>query len=357
MTEYGKNIKLRIAGGSHDTAISAEISGLPSGIVIDSDYIMAMMKRRMPGLSSYTTSRREPDVPVFVSGVRDGITDGSVLKVVIYNTDVRSSDYNPSLPRPSHADYAAYMKSCGKADLRGGGHFSGRLTAPMTAVGAVLKKELEKKGIYIGAHILRIADVSDSSFDSTCIKPDDLLNLGRKAFPVSDDSAGEKMIGIINDVRTAGDSVGGEAECAVTGLGPGIGEHFFCGMESRIASIMLSVPAVKGIEFGDTLDYGSRNNDCFEIKDGRIATKTNHAGGITGGMTNGMPVVFRLRVKPAPSIGIPQSTVNLETMKEETLVIKGRHDPCILPRIIPVIEAAAAIAVFDALMDSGEMEK
>ena len=361
MTAYGKNITVTVYGGSHDKRIGLTAEGLPAGIKIDTASISAFAERRAPGRDGLSTPRREPDVPIFLSGITDGETDGSLLRVEIENTNTRPFDYESSVPRPSHADYPAYVKSGGQADLSGGGHFSGRLTAPLCVLGCILKDELSRRGIKLGAHICSIGTVTDTRFDPVHVSEKDFETVLSNSLPVLDGTKAEDMRSLILKTKEKGDSVGGIIECAVIGLPVGVGEHFFCGMESRISSIVFSVPAVKGIEFGagfaSAAMTGSENNDAYETDGVTIKTKTNNSGGILGGMTDGMPLVFRCAIKPTPSIGIKQSSVNLVTRENVELEIKGRHDPCIVPRAVPVIEAAAAVAVFDALLDTGDMEK
>ncbi len=373
MTSYGKNIEIRVFGGSHDEEIGVTVVGLPQGIAVDKEKLQGFMARRAPGQGSLTTPRKEADLPHFITGLDENdVTNGEELRAVIRNTNVRSGDYDnlKAVPRPSHADFTATVKSYGKADLRGGGHFSGRLTAPLCIVGGILKAELEKLGIYIGAHLYSVADCRDRAFDPVAVSSKDFTSVLAHSFPVLDAEAGEKMQKIIEEARADGDSVGGVIECAVVGLPVGLGEHMFDGMESRIASIVFSVPAVKGVEFGagfaSSFLRGSENNDPFyadeeaqKTKDKRkIKTKTNNAGGILGGMTNGMPLLFRAAVKPTPSIGLEQDSVDLETMENVKITVKGRHDPFIGARAVPVMEAVAAIAVFDAMLDyEEEMEK
>jgi len=366
MTEYGKNIKISIYGGSHSEEIGVIAEHLPSGIRIDEKELQKFMERRAPGRNRFSTARKEPDVPVILSGVTENVTDGTTFRAAIYNTNQRSGDYSKlaDVPRPSHADFAARIKfrDHGEtADLRGGGHYSARLTAPLCIVGGILKAELEKRGIYVGAHIYNIAGIPDTPFDPVNVGKSDFDAVLSHGFPVTDVDAGAKMQEAIDAARMDLDSVGGIVECAVTGLPAGIGEHIFGGMENRISQVIFGVPAVKGIEFG--LGFGcaslrgSEHNDPFVTDGVRVTTKTNNSGGIQGGMTNGMPVVFRVALKPTPSIAKEQDSVNLRTMENVKLSITGRHDPCIVPRAVPVIEAAAAIAVFDALLDKGDIER
>ena len=322
------------------------------------------MGRRAPGQSKLTTSRKEPDVPVFLTGMADTadehyVTTGEALHAAIYNTNQRSGDYAAfaNIPRPAHADYCARMKYGADVDLRGGGHWSARLTGPLCIAGFLCRTWLWQRGIRIGAHIAAIAGIRDTAFDPTDLPEETLLAPAVKAFPVLNDEAGEAMMTAIDEARLAQDSVGGIVECAVTGLPVGLGEHLFDGAEGRIASLVYSIPAVKGVEFGDGFGVaaarGSANNDAYVTDGVSVRTKTNHCGGILGGMTNGMPLVFRCAFKPTPSIGIEQDSVNLTTMENVKLTIGGRHDPCVVQRAVPVVEAAAAIAVMDMMLDGG----
>ncbi len=356
-TTYGKNIKLSIYGGSHDERIGMILSGIPSGISINLEKLQDFMKRRAPGQNAYSTKRREPDIPVFLSGLSDGVTNGDDIHAVIYNTNHRSGDYSSlyDIPRPSHADYTARIKYGEEVDLRGGGHFSGRLTAPMCIAGGICLQILESKNIFIGAHIHSIADVCDTDFDPVNLKKDAFDMCLSHTFPTLDIAKGEKMQAKIEEARLSLDSVGGVIECSAIGLPVGLGEHMFDGVEGRISGIMFGIPGVKGIEFGlgfgSSRLLGSQNNDFF-VTDGKtIKTKTNNCGGILGGMTNGMPLTFKVALKPTPSIGKTQESVSLSRMENVTLEVGGRHDPCIVPRAVPVIEAACAVAIYDMLSD------
>ncbi len=352
---YGKRIKLNIYGGSHDEKIGMTLEGIPAGEVLDLDALRAFMARRAPGNDAYSTSRREPDEPVFLSGLSGNATTGGTIEAVIYNQNQRSVDYSSlsDTPRPSHADYAAIMKYGKDVDLRGGGHFSGRLTAPMCIAGGICLQLLAKRGIYIGAHIYSVGNVMDKPFDAVNASKRDLDILHYWKFPVLEGASGEKMKRLIEAVRADGDSVGGVIECAVLGLPVGLGEHMFDSVESAVANIVFGIPAVKGIEFGTGFAssemLGSQNNDPFYTDGHRIFTKTNNAGGILGGMTSGMPLIFRAAFKPTPSIAKEQDTVSLSRMENVKITVGGRHDPCIVPRAVPVIEAAAALAVFDLI--------
>ena len=357
-TTYGNNIKISIYGGSHDEEIGIIASGLPAGESFDFGKLLEFMKRRAPGNAKFATARKEPDMPILVSGVKEGyILDGQEFKAVIKNTNMHSSDYSNlvDVPRPSHADYPARVKYGDKVDLRGGGHFSGRLTAPMCIVGGICLQILEKMGIEIAAHVYSVKDVKDEAFDHCFVSTEDFQKLSLRDFPTLSPEAGEKIKEVIEGARSEGDSVGGIIECAVIGLPVGIGEHMFAGLEGRISSILFSVPAVKAVEFGNGFDatrlFGSENNDPYFVEDGKIKTKTNNCGGICGGMSNGMPLIFRAGIKPTPSIAKEQDSVSLSKLENTKLVIKGRHDPCIIPRAVPVIEAAAAIAILDAILD------
>lgn len=359
-TTYGKNLKITIYGGSHDSEIGVIAEGLPAGISIDTAELESFMKRRAPGQNLYSTQRKEADKPVFLSGVTDGATNGDKLRAVIYNTNQRSSDYlnTAFIPRPSHADFAAKMKYGDNVDLRGGGHFSGRLTAPMCIIGGICLQYLSTLGITVGAHVYSIGDACDSPFDAVSLDADTLTRARLSDFPVLDEPSGEMMRKIIEEAREAGDSVGGIVECAAIGLPVGLGEHMFDGVENRISSIVFGIPAVKGIEFGAGFECarmrGSQNNDEFYTDGKNIYTKTNNAGGILGGMTSGMPLVFRAAMKPTPSIYKTQNSVDMSTMTNCELTIKGRHDPCVVIRAVPVFEAAAAIALTDMMLDKND---
>ena len=355
-SEFGEKIKISIFGESHGEAIGCVIDGLPSGVKLDIDEIYADMSRRAPGNDKFATPRLEKDIPHILSGVLDNTTTGAPLAMVIENTNTRSGDYSNlmTLPRPSHSDYPAYVKYNGFNDVRGGGHFSGRLTAPLVFAGAVAKQILKTKGVFIGAHIAQVGNVCDTPFDKNNIERSLLDKLTASKFSVIDDSVEDKMRAEIEDARMAQDSVGGIIECAVIGVPTGVGGNMFSTVESRLSSILFGVPAVKGVEFGDGFAFasmrGSQANDPYCVKDGKVAVKTNRNGGILGGITTGAPIVFRTAIKPTASISQPQQSVNLQTMEEETLVIKGRHDPCIVPRAVPVIEAAAAVGLLDIMM-------
>ncbi|HOP11635.1 MAG TPA: chorismate synthase [Oscillospiraceae bacterium] len=353
---WGQNIRISIFGQSHSEAVGVVIDGLPAGFRIDQEALAAFMTRRAPGQSKLSTSRAEADTPEFVSGLVDGVTCGAPICILIRNTNTRPADYAElkDMPRPGHADYTAGVKYHGFQDPTGGGHFSGRLTAPLCAAGGICLQLLAERNIFIGAHIQSIAGVNDKKFDPVTVSKSDFDKLSHSPLTVIDPKAGEAMEQTILEAKKAGDSVGGVIECAITGLPVGLGDPMFDGMENRISSIVFGIPAVKGIEFGNGFEsallHGSENNDPFIVDGEQIRTKTNNHGGILGGITSGMPLIFRAAIKPTPSIVLPQQTVSLSTHTEKELQIRGRHDPCIVPRAVPVIEAAAALAVFDASM-------
>lgn len=365
---YGNNIKLSIFGGSHDPEIGMTLSGFPAGVRLAEAELLAFMARRAPGQCPWATARREADAPIFTAGVtgvaEDGnkglvyVTTGEEIRAVIKNTNQHSGDYASlaDTPRPSHADYPARVKFGAGVDLRGGGKYSGRLTAPLCIAGALCLAYLKTKNIDIGAHISAIGSVQDRLFDRVSLTTEALHAPAKLPFSVIDEQAGEAMRGEIECARLAADSIGGAVECAVIGLPVGLGDHPFEGVEGRMAAILYSIPAVKAVAFGDGFDfvrgYGSTHNDAYVMQeDGHVATKTNHCGGIVGGMTTGMPLLFSVAFKPTPSIGSAQASISLSSKENVTMTIKGRHDPCIVPRAVPVVEAAAAVAIVDMLLD------
>lgn len=358
-TPYGYNLKLYIDGGSHDEKITMRLEGFPKGMKIDMQKLYEFMQRRAPGGNKWSTQRKEKDAPVFLSGVEKdtNITTGEPIEAAIFNSNQHSSDYSfiYDTPRPSHADYAALVKYGSKVDLRGGGHFSGRLTAMMCVAGYLCRQYLEEKGIEIFAHIYSVGGMEDEAFDPVNIDRNKAMEIAKKEFPVLSDEAGEKMKEAIEEARLEGDSVGGIVECVAINVPAGLGEHMFAGAEGRMAAILYSIPAVKAVEFGSgaacARAKGSENNDPFYYDGDTVKTKTNNCGGILGGMTNSMPVLFRAAFKPTPSIAKEQDTVSLVNKVNTKLAIKGRHDPCIVPRAVPVVEAAAAIALCDMMLD------
>ena len=344
---FGNNIRLSVFGESHSAAVGMTLDGIPAGECIDLDELQRFMDRRAPGRNSRSTARREDDVPEFLSGImirtdedepsgRFGVTAGTPITAVIRNRDTRSQDYDlmKCIPRPGHADYPAHVKYGGHEDFRGGGHFSGRLTAPICIAGGIILQIIKRRCITVEAKIAEIHGVE-----------------------IKDEASYQLAMAEIDKAAAEGDSVGGIVSCEIKGLPAGIGEPMFGGVENVISQALFAIPAVKGIEFGRGFDAarikGSENNDPFVIsgEDGRVVTENNNHGGILGGLTSGMPVTFRVAFKPTPSIAKPQRSVNYETGEETELVIKGRHDPCVVVRAVPVVEAAAAIAVYDLLQE------
>ena len=356
---YGENLKLSIFGQSHGPAIGLTLDGIPAGLPVDADLLQVFLNRRAPGQNDWSTPRREEDRPEFLSGILDGFTCGAPIAAVIYNKNTRSGDYAnlKDCPRPGHADYTAQIKYGGFQDAAGGGHFSGRLTAPLCIAGGLCKQWLEEMGIRINARISALAGIEDAPLDP--IHPE--TNRIGAVFPVIDPEAGTRMREAIAAARAEGDSVGGIVECVITGLPGGLGEPMFGGVESRIAQIVYGIPAVKGLEFGAGFSVstlrGSQNNDAYTLEDGTLRTLTNHSGGILGGITSGMPVLFRAAIKPTPSISRPQQSISLSKEEIQTLIVKGRHDPCIVPRAVPVVEAAAAIAIFDLILGNTQTNR
>lgn len=354
---YHGQLTVSIFGQSHAPGIGVTVDGLPSGEEVNLEELQDFLARRAPGTGAWSTTRKEGDKPEFLSGLSEGKTCGAPLAAVIRNTNTRSKDYSnlKDIPRPGHADYTAQIKYGGFQDVAGGGHFSGRLTAPLCIAGGICKQILARRGIFVGAHIAAIGGVPDTAYDPVALDRETLLTPGEKLFPVSDDAAGEKMQAVIAEAKAELDSVGGLIECGVIGLPVGLGDPMLDGMENRIARLIFAIPAVKGVEFGAGFEVanlrGSQNNDPFYMDGEQVKTRTNNAGGILGGITNGMPLVFRAAVKPTPSIGMEQDSVSLSRKEDTKLVINGRHDPCIVPRAVPCVEAAAAIAVYDALLE------
>ncbi|MBQ1388694.1 MAG: chorismate synthase [Clostridia bacterium] len=353
---FGNNIKLSIFGESHGSGIGVVIDGLPAGEKIDLDEIDRQMQRRAPGSDKTATPRKEADKPEIISGLLNSTTTGAPLCAIIRNTNTRSGDYSNLMntPRPGHSDYAAYVRYGGFNDVRGGGHFSGRLTANLVFAGAVFRQILQRKGISIAAHIYSIGNINDTPFESTGITAELCERLNGEKFALVDQTNEDAMRAEVERARMQGDSIGGVVECIVQGLPAGIGEPMFGGVENIIAAAVFGVPAVKGIEFGSGFagakSMGSQNNDEFYYDDdGNVKTRTNNHGGALGGITSGMPIIFRAAIKPTPSISKKQNTVDLGAHCNAGLVIKGRHDPCIVPRAVSVIEAAAAAAVINLI--------
>ena len=365
-TDFGSRIRMTVFGQSHAPAVGVVLEGIPAGERIDPYELQAFLARRAPGQSALTTARKEADIPEFLSGIVDGVTCGSAITAVIRNSDTRSADYAnlKVIPRPGHADYPAFVKYDGNNDIRGGGQFSARLTAPLCIAGGILLQMLSRRGISIGAHIAEIAGIPDDPFDplgyGKCGLPAASANaaffdgLARKPFPVLNDEAGAAMQEAILAAKKDGDSVGGIVECMITGLDAGLGDPLYGSFEGLLSQAVFGIPAVKGIEFGAGFGAarlrGSQNNDPYCLDSaGEIRTATNNHGGILGGLTSGMPVLFRAAFKPTPSIAKPQRSVDLLKSEETELVINGRHDPCVVPRAVPCVIAAAAVAAAQLL--------
>lgn len=356
MASYlGEHIHVSVFGQSHSPAIGVVVDGLPAGERVDMEELGRFLKRRAPGQNATSTPRKEADLPQFLSGLVDNVTCGAPLAALIENTNTRSQDYAQlrDKPRPGHADFTAQVKYGGFQDVAGGGHFSGRLTAPLCIAGGICLQMLKRRGIEVAAHIASVAGEADRPFDPMGESVETMDALKRAPFPVLDEKAGERIRKVILQAKEEGDSVGGIVECLVTGVPAGLGEPMFGGMENRMAAALFGIPAVKGVEFGAGFGAakmrGSENNDPFTVKDGNVVTQTNHAGGILGGITNGMPLVFRLAFKPTPSIAKQQQTVSMSKKQVEELVVTGRHDPCIVPRAVPVVEAVTALVLSDLL--------
>ena len=355
---WNNRISISIFGESHGPAIGVTIDNLPPGEYIDMDKIHQFMTRRAPKKDGTTTPRSEKDLPEVLSGVLNNRTTGTPLCAMIQNTDTRSKDYSnlAKLPRPGHADYTGAMRYQGRNDVRGGGHFSGRLTAPLCFAGAVCGQILERRGIYTGAHIAAIHGIQDDAFSRTRVSKEDILAVREKSFPVINDAQGKLMWEDIQKARMGQESLGGIIECAAVNVPAGIGSPMFDGLENTIAQLVFGIPAVKGIEFGAGFQVaemvGSQDNDAFYVdENGHIKTKTNNHGGILGGISSGMPITLNVAIKPTASISKPQQTVNFRERTNEILQIQGRHDPCIVPRAVPCVEAAVNLALLSHMMN------
>ena len=356
---FGENLKLSIFGQSHGAAIGMTLDSIPAGLPVDFEKLQVFLNRRAPGQNDWSTPRKEEDRPEFLAGILDGYTCGAPIAAVIRNNNTKSKDYSNlyDIPRPGHADYTAQVKYGGFQDVAGGGHFSGRLTAPLCIAGGLCKQWLEEMGIRIGAHIVQIGFEKVDGFNFLTPELDQIGT----TFPTLTQNDAAKFQSVIAKARLEGDSVGGRVECAITGLPAGIGEPMFGGVESRIAQIVYGIPAVKNIGFGLSDSFaivpGSESNDAYTVEKGKIQTLTNHCGGILGGITNGMPVIFDVTFKPTPSISKQQQSISLSKGEVVPLEVKGRHDPCIVPRAVPVVEAAAAIAIYDLILGNTQTNR
>lgn len=356
-SSIGSHYRCSVFGESHGEMIGVEIDGMPPGEAIDEAELARFMARRAPGSSKLTTQRKEADAVHLATGMMNGVTTGFPLLAYILNTNQRSKDYSNLLdhPRPSHADYTAYVHYKGFADMRGGGHFSGRLTAPLCIAGGIAKQILRRRGIYIGAQLLQVADVRGTAFDAMHVDAATLEGMAERAFPTLDENASAAMQEAIAVASRDGDSVGAIVQCAAIGVPVGLGGPMFDGVENRLAQAFFGIPGCKGVDFGAGFDSvsmrGSQHNDPFAMQNGRVTPQTNHAGGILGGITSGAPITVRLAMKPTASIAIEQQTVSLSKEIDESLVITGRHDPCIAIRAVPVVEAVMAIVLLDLLLE------
>lgn len=358
---FNGGISVSIFGESHGKGIGVVMDNLPAGEPLDLEEIGAFMARRAPKKDGTSTMRSEKDIPDILSGFYEGKTTGTPLAAVILNTDQHSKDYGniSHTARPAHADYTGYLRYNGANDPRGGGHFSGRITAPLVFAGAVCAQILKRRGITTGAHIRSIKDIRDEAFDPVRITPEQLEAVKSRSFPVISDEAERRMRDVIIAARDNLDSVGGIIECAAVGFPAGVGSPMLEGLENVISRLVFAIPAVKGIEFGNGFGcadlFGSENNDDFALRDGKVVTLTNNHGGILGGISSGMPIIFRAAFKPTPSISRPQNSVDFKEMTEQQLIIKGRHDPCVVPRAVPCVEAALNIALVSALSYEGKL--
>lgn len=356
-TWTGSHLRLSIFGQSHGAAIGMTLDGLPPGEGVDLHQLQQFLDRRAPGQNAWSTPRKEADTPEFLSGLLDDRTCGAPLAAIIRNSNTRSQDYAQlrDVPRPGHADLTAQLKYGGFQDASGGGHFSGRLTAPLCIAGGICLQLLRRRGIFLGAHIASIEGVSDAPFDPLTVSEADFAHVASSEFPVFHEEAGIRMQEAIAKARQEQDSVGGVIECAIVGLPAGLGEPLFDGMENRLAQMLFSIPAVKGVDFGAGFSAaalrGSAHNDAFYWEGDRVKTRTNHHGGILGGITSGMPLTFRTAIKPTPSIAKTQESIRFSTHESVPLSVQGRHDPCIVPRAVPCVEAAAALVLLDALLE------
>lgn len=356
-SSIGSHYRCSVFGESHGKMIGIEIDGVPPGEAVDENELQAFMARRAPGNSKHATKRKEPDIVHIASGIMNGVTTGFPLMAYIENTNQHSKDYSNLLdhPRPSHADYTAHIHYKGFADMRGGGHFSGRLTAPLCIAGGIAKQILRRRGIHVGAQLLQIENIIGTPFDAMNIDAETLESMASMEFPTIDEGANSAMQAAIQAAAAEGDSVGGVVQGAIIGVPVGLGGPMFDGIENRMAQALFGIPGCKGVSFGAGFDAvtmrGSVHNDPFIMKAGNVTTTTNHAGGILGGITSGAPITVQIAMKPTASISIEQQTVSLSKHADAPLVVTGRHDPCIAVRTVPVLEAVMAIVILDLLLE------
>lgn len=361
-SEWGHALHVTVFGASHTPELGVKIERLPKGLPVDVDALQAFLNRRAPGTAVGATARREPDRVMIRSGLSDGVTTGEPLIAAIENVNADSAPYQAfrDIPRPSHVDYPARLRFGEGVDLAGSGHFSGRMTAAYCIAGGIAMQQLARTGVTIGAHLLSVGGVEDTPFDPVHPDPDALRAIGTRPFPVLDEAAGMRMQERVLNVQSSGDSVGGVIECVVCGFPEGHGTPLFSGIDSRLAELLFAVPAVRGVAFGSGFDAarmtGSEHNDPFCLRNGAVRTETNRHGGLIGGISTGMPILFTVSVKPASGIAKAQTTLNLRTGRQESFIIRGRHDACIAVRAVPVIEAVAALALYDVLLEEAYAE-
>ncbi len=354
MKTHYEIVNIDVFGESHADEIGVKISGIRKGEIVDKEKIQKFVDRRKSGNNAWSTPRLEKDEVVILSGVENGVATGETILAVIKNNNIKKHDYEnvEKCPRPSHADFVSFEKD--KTFATGGGRFSGRMTAPVCIAGGLAKEILKKDGVEIGAYISRIGNVVGKNYKMTEIGFDEIV-LAHKS-PFSALSNQNEMVQLIAETSQKGDSVGGEIDCIVYGLPVGIGDALYDGLEGKLSTGLFAIPAVKGVEFGSGFDFatmfGSQANDAFQFENGKVVTKTNHNGGINGGISNGMPLTMRVAIKPTPSISIEQDTVNLDTKENVKIKIKGRHDSSIVPRAVPVVESVVAVALLDEMMKS-----
>ncbi len=355
MSNIGEHVQVSVFGESHGEAVGMVLTGIPAGETVNIPMLEAFMKRRAPGQFPWSTPRKEEDIPIFLSGMTDGKTNGFPICAIIQNTGAHPQDYDTLqyTPRPGHADYTAALRYAGKADMRGGGHFSGRLTASLCIAGGICLQILQRKGVAIGAHAMQIGTVQDVPYTPTNLQTEELYKAAEKNFPTNSEEVAKNMIAEIEAVQKNENSIGGIVECGVIGMPAGIGGPLFEGLEGKLAKALFGIPAVKGVSFGAGFQVanmlGSENNDAYHMQNGKIQPATNHSGGMLGGITTGMPLLINIAVKPTPSIKKPQKTVHTATLHETEILIEGRHDPCIVPRAVPVVEAVTALVLLDCL--------
>lgn len=357
MNSNYNNFNLDIFGESHSDKIGILVRGFPQGIIVRKSELDQFLSRRKAGKGLHSTNRVENDEVLFESGISDNITNGMDIKAIIYNKNVVKEAYDKLeyIPRPSHSDYVAYVKSNGKEIASGGGRFSGRMTAPLCVAGYIAKAFLKGKGVEVLSYISEIGGIEADSYRTRIIEKDEIHSVEERPLPIMNSKAEALIEQLIKEVKDDKDSIGGVIECIIFGMPAGIGDAFFYGLEGRISKSIFAVPAVKGVEFGEGFNItsirGSKANDPLRIVENRVETTTNKSGGINGGISNGMPITLRVAIRPTPSIGKKQESVNLKTMQHVEIEVTGRHDACIVPRAVPCIESAVALAVMDAYLD------